>query len=74
MYIVADALKNVKLSGDLAKDRLALRDALPKVRWTAPPARSASAAPAQGWQAGRLRCAAGSHRQHAKGGKFVVLK
>jgi branched-chain amino acid transport system substrate-binding protein len=34
MYIAAQALKNVKLSGELAKDRAALRDALPSVTWT----------------------------------------
>lgn len=33
MYIAAQALKKVKLSGDLAKDRAALRDALPAVKW-----------------------------------------
>ncbi len=31
LYIGAEALKGVKLSGDLAADRVALRDALPKV-------------------------------------------
>ncbi|HEX8962285.1 MAG TPA: ABC transporter substrate-binding protein, partial [Rhodocyclaceae bacterium] len=31
MYIAADALKNVKLTGNLEADRTALRDALPKV-------------------------------------------
>ncbi|MDR2853073.1 MAG: ABC transporter substrate-binding protein [Burkholderiaceae bacterium] len=34
MYIAAAALKKVKLSGDLAKDRAALRDALVSVQWT----------------------------------------
>ncbi|MCJ9712061.1 ABC transporter substrate-binding protein, partial [Bordetella hinzii] len=34
MYIVAQALKNTKLTGDLPKDRAALRDALPSVQWT----------------------------------------
>ena len=34
MYIVAQALKNTKISGDLPKDRTALRDALPSVQWT----------------------------------------
>ena len=33
LYIVAQGLKNVKLTGDLAKDRTALRDALPEVKW-----------------------------------------
>ncbi|VVD93845.1 ABC transporter substrate-binding protein [Pandoraea anhela] len=31
MYIAADAIKNVKISGNLIADRKALRDALPKV-------------------------------------------
>jgi len=34
MYIVGQALKNVKISGNLAADRTALRDALPDVKWT----------------------------------------
>ncbi|SAI70023.1 ABC transporter substrate-binding protein [Bordetella ansorpii] len=34
MYVVSQALKKIKLSGDLAKDRTALRDALPDVKWT----------------------------------------
>jgi len=34
LYIVAQALKGVKLSGNLAADRSALRDALPGVKWT----------------------------------------
>lgn len=34
MYIVSQGLKKIKLSGDLPKDRAALRDALPDVKWT----------------------------------------
>ena len=34
LNIAAVALKKIKLSGDLAKDRQALRDALPDVKWT----------------------------------------
>jgi branched-chain amino acid transport system substrate-binding protein len=34
MHIAATALKSVKLSGDLNKDRSAMRDALPTVKWT----------------------------------------
>lgn len=34
MNITAQALKKVKLSGDLAADRSALRNALPDVKWT----------------------------------------
>jgi branched-chain amino acid transport system substrate-binding protein len=34
MHIAAQALKKVKLSGDLAKDREALHTALPEVKWT----------------------------------------
>ncbi len=33
MHIAATAIKSIKLSGDLAKDRSALRDALPAVKW-----------------------------------------
>jgi branched-chain amino acid transport system substrate-binding protein len=34
MYIVAQALKNTRLTGNLSADRAALRDALPPVKWT----------------------------------------
>lgn len=34
LHIVAAALKKVELTGDLAKDRAALRDALPDITWT----------------------------------------
>lgn len=34
MYIVASALRKIKLSGDLNKDRQAVRDALPAAKWT----------------------------------------
>jgi branched-chain amino acid transport system substrate-binding protein len=34
MNIATAALKKLKLSGDLAKDRDALRNALPEVKWT----------------------------------------
>jgi branched-chain amino acid transport system substrate-binding protein len=34
MHIAVAALKKVKLGGDLAKDRVALRDALPGIKWT----------------------------------------
>ena len=34
LHIAAAAIKKVKLSGDLTKDRAALRDALPDVKWT----------------------------------------
>ena len=34
LHIAVAAIKKVKLSGDLTKDRAALRDALPDVKWT----------------------------------------
>ena len=34
LHIAVAAIKKIKLSGDLAKDRSALRDALPAVKWT----------------------------------------
>jgi branched-chain amino acid transport system substrate-binding protein len=34
MYIAAQALKTVKLTGTLPADRTAVRDALPNVKWT----------------------------------------
>ena len=33
MHIAVAAIKSIKLTGDLAKDRSALRDALPNVKW-----------------------------------------
>jgi branched-chain amino acid transport system substrate-binding protein len=33
MHIAVAAIKSIKLTGDLAKDRSALRDALPAVKW-----------------------------------------
>ncbi|MGI6247099.1 MAG: ABC transporter substrate-binding protein [Pseudochelatococcus sp.] len=34
LHIVAEALRKVEVSGDIARDRAALRDALPDVSWT----------------------------------------
>jgi branched-chain amino acid transport system substrate-binding protein len=34
LYVTAQALKKVKLSGDLAADRKVVRDALPNAKWT----------------------------------------
>jgi branched-chain amino acid transport system substrate-binding protein len=34
MYIVAQALKKIKITGKLEADRKALRDALPVIQWT----------------------------------------
>ncbi|WP_157264480.1 ABC transporter substrate-binding protein [Azohydromonas aeria] len=34
MYIAAQAMKKIKLSGNIAADRVALRDALPTVKWS----------------------------------------
>jgi len=34
LHIAAAALQKIKRSGDIAKDRAALRDALPGVQWT----------------------------------------
>ncbi|MBU6502737.1 MAG: ABC transporter substrate-binding protein [Burkholderiales bacterium] len=34
MHILVQALKTIKLTGDLAAERTALRDALPSVKWT----------------------------------------
>ena len=67
MYIVAQALKNTKISGDLPKDRTALRDALPSVQWTG--ATGAFVPPGQRprRQARRLRRRPGADRQRDQG-------
>ncbi|OZI46351.1 ABC transporter substrate-binding protein [Bordetella genomosp. 5] len=75
LYIVAQGLKNVKLTGDLAKDRTALRDALPEVKW------SGATGPFQFRQAkDRAGKPAGYDAQQApivsvtKDGKYVIEK
>jgi branched-chain amino acid transport system substrate-binding protein len=75
MYIVAEGLKNVKLTGDLAKDRQALRDALPKVTFDGATgkfrfrqAQGKDGKPA-GYDADQEAIV-----NIAKGGKFVILK
>lgn len=75
MHIVSAALKNVKLSGDLEKDRLALRDALPKVSIDGATGKFTfrRAAPKDGKEAG-YDAQQDAVVNIAKGGKFVVLK
>lgn len=75
MHIVSEALKKVKLSGDLEKDRLALRDALPKVSIDGATGKFTfrRAAPKDGKEAG-YDAQQDAVVNIAKGGKFVVLK
>ena len=68
MYIVAQALKNTKISGDLPKDRTALRDALPSVQWTgATGALQVPPGQRPRRQARRLRRRPGADRQRDQG-------
>lgn len=75
LYIAAQALKTVKFSGNLAKDRTAVRDALPNVKWTG--ATGAFAFRRANDKAGKP---AGYDAQQApivsvtKGGQFVIEK
>lgn len=75
LYIVAEALKSVKLSGNLEKDRQALRDALPAVKVEGATGAFAfrRAAPKPGvevgWDAQQT-----PHVFIAKDGKFVLMK
>ncbi len=75
MYVVAEALKGVKLSDDLAKDRQALRDALPAVKLN-----GATGAFAFRHAAAKEGKESGYDAQQeaivniAKGGKFTLLK
>lgn len=75
MYIAAEALKKVKLTGNLAKDRDALREALPAVKWEGATGKFAfrAAKPASGKPAG-YDAQQEAIVNIAKGGKFVMLK
>jgi branched-chain amino acid transport system substrate-binding protein len=74
-YIVAEALKKVKLSGNLDKDRLALRDALPTVKLDGATGKFTfrKAPPKDGKEVG-YDAQQDAVVNIAKGGKFVVLK
>jgi len=75
MYIVADALKNVKLSGNLTKDRDALRAALPAVKIDGATGKFAfRAAPAVAGKQVGFDADQEAIVNIAKGGKFVLLK
>jgi branched-chain amino acid transport system substrate-binding protein len=75
MHIVADALKKVKLSGNLDKDRVALRDALPEVKLDGATGKFAfrRAKDKSGKDAG-YDAQQDAIVNIAKGGKFVLLK
>jgi branched-chain amino acid transport system substrate-binding protein len=72
MHIAAQALKSIKLTGTLATDRLALKDALPKVKWdgaTGP----FQFRPAPGGKGG-YDAQQTAVVNIARGGKFILLK
>ena len=75
MYIVAAGLKTVSLTGTLDKDRLALRDALPKITIDGATGKFAfrQAAAKDGKPAG-YDAQQEAIVNVAKAGKFVVLK
>jgi branched-chain amino acid transport system substrate-binding protein len=75
MYIMAEALKTIKLTGNLEKDRLALRDALPAVKMEGATGSFAfrKAIPKAGEETGYDSQQA-AHIFIAKGGKFVLMK
>jgi len=75
LHIVTEALKKVKLTGDIGKDRVALRDALPKVSIDGATGKFAfrRAAAKDGKEAG-YDAQQEAVVNIAKGGKFVVLK
>ena len=75
LYIVAEALKHVKLSGNLAKDRDALRLALPAVKIEGATGKFAfRAAPAVAGKQVGFDADQEAIVNIAKGGKFVLLK
>lgn len=75
LYIVAEGLRRIKLSGSLAADRKALRDVLPSVRWE-----GATGPFAFRKAAGKAGAEAGFDAQQqayvfiSQSGKFVLLK
>ena len=74
-YIVAEALKKVKLTGNLDKDRLALRDALPAVKLDGATGKFAfRKAPSKDGKEAGYDAQQDAVVNIAKGGKFVVLK
>ncbi|MDP9109010.1 MAG: ABC transporter substrate-binding protein, partial [Pseudomonadota bacterium] len=75
VYIVAAALKKVKLSGTLDKDRAALREALPGVKLDgATGAFAFRHAPAKDGKESGFDADQEAIVNIAKGGKFVLLK
>ena len=75
MYIVAEALKVVKLSGNLEKDRQALRDALPGVKLEGATGKFAfRKAPAKDGKESGYDADQDAIVNIAKGGKFILLK
>ena len=75
LYIMAEALKAVNLTGNLEKDRQALRDALPAVKYTGAtgPFSFRKAPPKAGAETG-YDAQQEAHIFIAKGGKFVLMK
>ncbi|WDZ94542.1 ABC transporter substrate-binding protein [Herbaspirillum sp. WKF16] len=75
LYIMAEALKTVKLSGNLAKDRDAIRAALPAVKIDGATGKFAfRAAPAVAGKQVGFDADQEAIVNIAKGGKFVLLK
>jgi branched-chain amino acid transport system substrate-binding protein len=75
MYIAVEALKKTKLTGNVAKDREALREALPAVKWEGATGKFSfrPAKPKDGKPAG-FDAQQEAIVNIAKGGKFVMLK
>jgi branched-chain amino acid transport system substrate-binding protein len=75
LNIAAEALKKVTLTGNLEKDRIALRDALPAVKHEGATGKFAfRRAPAQGSKEVGYDAQQDAIVNIAKGGKFVLLK
>jgi branched-chain amino acid transport system substrate-binding protein len=75
MHIVAEALKKVKLSGALDKDRIALRDALPSIQVEGATGKfSFRKAPAVAGKEVGYDAQQDAIVNIAKGGKFVLMK
>ena len=75
LHIVAEALRKIKLTGDLEADRLALQQALPGVTWEGATGhfQFRRAAPKDGVEGG-YDAQQSAVVNIAKGGKFILLK
>ena len=75
LQIVAEGIKKMKLTGDLSKDRIALRDALPGIKFEGATGKfSFRRAPSKDGKETGYDAQQEAIVNIAKGGKFILLK